>query len=232
MTMTRITSHQQEAIERLANQFKDKPRIEGFIRAFIRGFEAMEEELFRIRDFRWVDTAHGKQLDGLGAIVGQKRNGRNDVEYRIAILAKIAINTSEGLMEDLIAVFRLLTGATDVNAYEYYPGVVEIYGNINFAHTYEFLGPDSFAFEGGTDGLGFGDFFDPSIGGVFASIILHNIASLKALLDRVLAGGVRLDQFGWYSIGAFGFEGNPDVLGFGDALDATVGGEFASIISA
>ena len=230
MSLTRIPSHISTAIDRLASQFKTKPRIQGLVRNFVRPMDNIEDELFRILNFRWVDTATGIQLDGMGSIVGERRRGRTDEAYRLAIRTRIAINISKGTPEEVIAIFGLLTGSTDTRIYEYFPGVVEIYGNRNFEFEYDFYGPDSFAFAGGVDGLGFGDVFDPDVGGIFARLILHDVAALYRLMDSVLAAGVRLDRMGYFETGGFSFEGDPLGLGFGDIFDATIGGGFARIV--
>jgi hypothetical protein len=230
MSLTRIPSHYEAAITRLASQFKTKPRIQALVEDFIRPLDLLEDEIFRVLNFRWIDTATGQQLDGLGRIVGETRKGRNDQRYRLALRIRIAINVSKGTPEEVISIFSLVTGATDVRMYEYFPGVVEIYGNENFEYEYEFYGPDSFAFDGGVDGLGFGDVFDPTIGGVFVRLVLHDVAGLYRLMDSVLAAGVRLDRMGWFEASSFSFDGDPLGLGFGDVFDATIGGGFARIV--
>lgn len=228
--ITKIESHVEDALARLVSQFKEKPKIEGFITAFIRPLELMETSLIDILNNRWVMTAIGKQLDLLGSIVGETRRGRTDAEYRIGILIRIAINTSMGTPENTIAIFSLVTGATVVNLYEYFPGVVELYANVNFEFNFINCGADAFAFEGGIDGLGFGDVFDPSVGGIFCEIVLHDMTYLYNLMDSVLQAGVRLDQLGIFEEGAFGFDGDPAVLGFGNVFDSTIGGKFARIV--
>jgi hypothetical protein len=229
-TIVKIESHVENGLARLASQFKGQERIEGFFEAFIRPLEGLETALISTLNNRWVKTAVGKQLDLLGTIVGEKRRGRNDEQYRIGIIIRIAINTSQGTPENAISIFALVTGATIVNLYEYFPGVVEIYGNANFEYSYENYGPESFAFEGGVDGLGFGDVFDPSVGGVFAGIIFHDIDYLYELMDSVLLAGVRIGQLGIFEEDPFGFDGDPANLGFGDVNDSTIGGKFARIV--
>lgn len=227
-----ITDHSDAAVDRLAGQFKNKEKIEGFLRSFTDQVQNFEDVLIQMRDLMTVSTATGAQLDLLGEIVGVTRGGRTDSNYRLAIRAKIAINVSKGTPDEIITIFALLTGATVVQIYEYFPGVVEIYGNVNFA--YELLGDgaEAFAFDGGVDGLGFGDVFDSSVGGTFAYLEVHDVDALFEIMDSVLAGGVRLDAMGYFDTegeGAFSFDGDPDGFGFGDFLDETIGGGFATI---
>lgn len=57
---------------------------------------------------RFVDTAVGAQLDIIGAIVGEDRNGLIDNDYRRYIRAKIAVNNSNGVFEDLLTIAFLV----------------------------------------------------------------------------------------------------------------------------
>jgi len=230
MSATKILNHSDAGFERLAHQFKEKPKIEGLARGILTGFQDVEEALFQMLELFSVFTATGKQLECIGQIVGEPRRGRKDPAYRIAILAKIAINTSKGTPEDAIKVFSLITGATIVQLHEYFPGVVEIFGNVNFEYGYENLGPDSFAFDGGVDGLGFGDVFDPDVGGVFVGLVLFDVDFLYRIMDSVIPAGVRLEALGWFEEDPFSFDGDPAGKGFGDVFDVTVGGKFAKVV--
>lgn len=224
-----ITDRVDNALDRLITQFKGKPNIETLLTAFVDQNQEKEDALFGVLNNRWVDTAVGDQLDGLGAIVGQIRGGRTDAQYRLAIQAKIAINTSKGTANEVITIYSLVTGATIVQIYEYFPGHVEIYGNASLEDFLEGDGADAFAFDGGTDGLGFGDVFDSTVGGEFAYLTSYDLDALYSLMDKVLAGGVRLDYLGYFPDDYFSFDGDPDGLGFGDVFDVTVGGGFATI---
>ena len=57
---------------------------------------------------RYVDTAIGAQLDGIGRVVGEVRAGKDDTDYRIAIKGRITRNRSNSRTEDLYALFLLL----------------------------------------------------------------------------------------------------------------------------
>jgi hypothetical protein len=230
MTIQKITTHIQDAQNRLVSEFQDKPNIASFLSAFTLQTQLDEDMLFQFMNAFMLRTAIGNQLDLIGEIVGQARRGRNDFEYRLAIFLQIAINTAKGTANGTIEIFTMVTGASNVHLLEYFPGVVEIYGNVNFEWALLGDGPDAFAMDGGIDGLGFGDVFDSSVGGPFAEIIFYDTAWIYFLMDRVLAGGVRLDRLGYYSDTPFSFEGDPRGLGFGDVFDSTVGGDFATIV--
>lgn len=229
MALEIITTHAEDALARLISQFKEQPNIEGFIRSFIVPFQHQENTLIQILTQRWVSTAVGVQLDKFGTIVGEDRLGRNDDAYRLALYLRIAINVCKGTPEEFIAIFLLLTGCTQAQYIPEYPAAVSVLGDKDWSK-YVKAGPDSFAFDGGVDGLGFGDVFDASIGGPFADLILADMNYILFILQSILPAGVKLFQVGWYNgAKAFAFDGGPDGLGFGDVNDSSVGGELAEL---
>lgn len=129
--VTYIADHEDQAVARLVAQFKDKPLIEGVLRAFIKQIQDIEDVL-NVMINETLENAEGVQLDGFGEIVGEKRNGKTDEFYRIAILARTGRNTSEGTPEDIISVFNLLTGSTETHLIEY-DAVITLTGNVDFS---------------------------------------------------------------------------------------------------
>jgi hypothetical protein len=55
-----------------------------------------------------IDAAVGAQLNILGKIVGQDRNGMDDDHYRRAIRARISVNRSKGTIRDILRVADLI----------------------------------------------------------------------------------------------------------------------------
>lgn len=103
--------HSDEAVGNLLQQLKGKARVEALVRLLADQVQAIEDADFEIPDEGVVvDIAVGAQLDGIGSIVGQARNGQNDATYRLFIKAKVLVNTSGGTTEDLLRIFDLLTG--------------------------------------------------------------------------------------------------------------------------
>jgi hypothetical protein len=102
MTLTKTTDHVTEALEHFVEQFKGKPNLSALMTAFVNQVQDLEDACYELYTERWIDTAVGVQLDGLGAIVGEDREGRGDEEYRLAIKAQIQINFSEATPEDIL----------------------------------------------------------------------------------------------------------------------------------
>ena len=77
-----------------------------------------------------IDTMEGEQLDGIGSIVGEDRQGRSDAEYREAIRVRISLNVSSGEPETVIWLFKTLTDPTGaIDYFEDYPAGYVIYGD-------------------------------------------------------------------------------------------------------
>lgn len=230
MSVTPVSDPIRDSLEKLTSVFQGKPKIASLLSSFAGPSAILQQISGQMLTQRSLYTALGAQLDGIGSIVGEARRGRSDFDYRRAIIIRIAINTSKGTPEDAINVFALVTGSTIVQLLEYFPGVVSITGNVNFEYGYTHLGPDSFAFFGGVDGLGFGDYFDTSTGGVFVGLVIYDVATLYRLIDSVLPAGVRLDYLAYYDGTSFSFDEDAHGGGFGDYFDSAIGGGFATIV--
>ena len=221
----------EKGITRLAYQFKSSIKFQNFLKSFLAEYEELKISDLQLLNERYLDNAVGKQLEGIGEIVG--------IERPIAII-------------DVIGAFG-------------------------------FLGDDN--------ARGFGDLFDPDVGGNFvnkdsteeligddlyrivirAKIIKNQIAMIVDDTTRLISfmfGGVEVRYFLFenlkpvYAIGkiispleaflldnipiligledvtyfvsynedAFSFDGDISGLGFGDINDPQIGGNFAKII--
>ena len=63
----------EKGLLRLVHQFQDSPKLKGLISAFISQFNDIDTAQNDLLTLRWVDTAQGAQLDGVGEIVGLSR---------------------------------------------------------------------------------------------------------------------------------------------------------------
>ncbi len=115
MGLTKTTDHVTEALAHLITQFKGKPKIASFLTSFVNQIQDFEDAAFGVLLDRWIDSAIGLQLDGVGAIVGEEREGRTDEPYRVAIKSRIQINFSSGTPEDvLLAVANFWSGTYEM----------------------------------------------------------------------------------------------------------------------
>lgn len=119
-------------LDRLLEQFKDKPNIEAVLTSYLEQTNDLEDVYESLLNERSISTAVGSQLDLLGALVNEPRLGRSDSVYRLAILTRIGINNSEGTPNQILSLLKNITGATKVNMWEHYPVSAIYYSNTEF----------------------------------------------------------------------------------------------------
>lgn len=230
MSVTAITTHVVDALNRLLQQYKDKDRIRALIETDGERTQQLEDVLQVLNVERTLDDADGIQLDRLGDILGIDRNGLSDEDYRTRLRIKVIQNISNGEPDRLINVYAFLLEATQVQYQEHYPAGVALMANapviagqetliyteiqnispagvrVDYIGSYDAL--DAFAFEGssGPNDLagadGFGDLTDLGIGGMFGK------QHVPIDIGFAFAGGSEDDR------------------GLGDLLDPYYGGLF------
>lgn len=108
-----IDDWEKRLLGRLYVQFRDKETwqlwVTGIIAPQVQDLEDAAQTLLSVMD---IDESEGAQLDRIGRIVGQPRNGVSDALYRIYLKARIRANQSTGASEDIYAVFRALFGTS------------------------------------------------------------------------------------------------------------------------
>ncbi len=69
-----MSSNRTESMEKhLIGQFQGKQILQAIIEALGEELDELEQAFSDLRDKRWIDTAEGAQLDGIGTIVNQPR---------------------------------------------------------------------------------------------------------------------------------------------------------------
>lgn len=111
--ITQIADHCDSGLAVLISQFRNKPRIEGFLCALLDSFNAAETATIDLlTKVLSIDQAEGAQLDIIGSIVTEPRNGRLDSDYRRYLRVRLAVNLSKGTYAELINVGSLFTGVS------------------------------------------------------------------------------------------------------------------------
>ena len=187
-----ITNHAAQALDRLREQYKNKPQLIALINSWNGQIQELEEVLYGLSTSRSINTATGYQLDLLGELLGKNREGRSDADYRIVLLAKVAQNISRGTPEDVIGVFKILTSSSQVQLSDGYNGEVYLLADhpltqdqintilremdsvvpagVRVNALGSFDPDDSFAFNGTNIAKGFSSIYDLSKGGKLATI--------------------------------------------------------------
>ncbi|QDP59464.1 MAG: hypothetical protein GOVbin4162_38 [Prokaryotic dsDNA virus sp.] len=118
-----------DALDKLLWQFQDKNTIETFLEALCDQLGIVQEDLFNIVENFSIEDGYDYLLDMVGKIVGAKRLGRPDEEYRDAIKLKILFNTSNGTPNKILEALATATTATEVDMWEHYPLACTYYTN-------------------------------------------------------------------------------------------------------
>ena len=119
----------QEALDRLAGQFQQSPKIKGMLEAVIGPLDDVLTDIDTLKNQRWIDTAVGVQLDGCGEIVGEARKGRSDDEYRSVLKFRVFVNISSGTPRDMQQALAFLVGGDDKQYIEVYPATVMLFSD-------------------------------------------------------------------------------------------------------
>lgn len=116
-----IPDHPDRARRRLLSQDWDKPRIVALAEAMGGGAQALEDDTFDVLMGRRLEAATGATLDQWGAIVGEVRGTLDDADYRRFISARVLVNTGDGTVDELIAIFQVITAPSIVWFLPMYP---------------------------------------------------------------------------------------------------------------
>lgn len=177
MNVTQITTHSEDAKKRLLFQYQGKANIEGLLDSLGgQQIQDLEDILFDISGRLDINNSIGVQLDGIGKIVGQARNGQDDPTYRLFLKAKAGRNVSEGDINRVISIWKIITSGTVIRVDEFFPGEIELFSDVPLAPELEQIG--------------------------------------FALMQDVVAAGVRVVATPVSPENAFGFEDSVGTLGF------------------
>lgn len=127
MVPVRIASYVKRGLALVITQLRGKTKFEALLSSYLSEIDEIEAALWQIQEERWLDTAVGEQLDGLGRIVGSARNGATDDRYRLRLRARVLILLSSGTIPEILAVFRLLIDeAASLTYTPFYPAAYQV----------------------------------------------------------------------------------------------------------
>jgi hypothetical protein len=129
MTLAHVTDHEARGAARLTEQFKHQVALVALLKSWLGEVQQLEDQAYELRLQRALETAEGVNLDVLGAIVGQPREGRTDTQYRVWIAGRALVNRSRGKTPQMIAIAAKLVGGA-VELREYQPATMVIYAHV------------------------------------------------------------------------------------------------------
>jgi len=129
-TLTGIDDLCGQSIALLLSQYSESPLLQGLLCAIVDQEQEIDDAAAAVYE-RVLDVgnAEGVNLEILGRIVGEVRNGETDALFRRAILTRVLVNRSQGRLEDLIDIIRTyaaLTGADSVWIQDVQPARLEV----------------------------------------------------------------------------------------------------------
>ncbi len=101
-------------------------RMFQLIEPFLQEVQDAEVAADELKLLRALVNSSGAQLDGWGVILDLDRAGRDDINYRIALQAKILVHGGHGVPEIVIGFVKSITNANNVSYIEVFPAAVRI----------------------------------------------------------------------------------------------------------
>lgn len=135
MSDVEYIDHTELATSTMPPLWRDKPNATGLIEAIADSFQPIEDIFKQLKEERDLYTAIGEQLDVLGILLEEPREGRLDPAYRTALLAKASAKGASGTISDIKRISRIITGAEEVRVFNHYPACTYIF--INSVVSYE-----------------------------------------------------------------------------------------------
>lgn len=222
-----------KGLGRLAYQFEGSEKFQGFLTSFLAEYDELNISGLQLLNERYLDTAIGVQLDGIGEIVGLSRP-----EKDIAVAGLFGFIDDDsalgfGTTTDLDIGGNFLSlqsgGATAPIGDDLYRLLIraKIIKNQTAMTVDDTLRLISFTFGGVEVRYFLTENLKPryDIGKALTPFEADLVSDFPILI------GIDEVEYHTYSeTTPFGFEGDDDALGFGTTTDPNIGGNFAQII--
>jgi AcrR family transcriptional regulator len=115
------------AVNNLPAGLYGKPRLEAFVRALAHGCQVLEDEIAARALALGLDTANDADLDLLGSIVGERREGLDDADYRRFIAARLLARKCNGTPDELLAILELIAAPCVAVHYDMFAAGFRLY---------------------------------------------------------------------------------------------------------
>jgi hypothetical protein len=95
----------------LLQQYKDSENLNKILEIIFDSCQELETVFLQLKNILNIDSNSGASLDLIGDIVGQKRDGMEDTEYKKNLKFAIFKNSSRGFLFDVIKILKFITDA-------------------------------------------------------------------------------------------------------------------------
>lgn len=218
-------------LSRLAYQFSDSSKFKGFLESFLAEYQELQVSELQLLNERYLDSAEGAQLDGIGEIVGLERfSFLDDVVGAFGFLSD-PTSVGFGSLSDPILggnFVSLTRDSTEISDDSYRTAIRgKIIVNQTNMVVDDTIRLVSFMF--GNVKVRY--FLPENLKPVYAIEKLLTSEEYKILEEvPILIGLGEVSYYVTFDTDAFSFFEDPDGLGFGDLGDSTLGGNFATFI--
>jgi len=130
-TLEKILDYDLLLKDKILEQYKGKENFGKLFKVIFKEFDNIESMFWDLHTLRWLDSSEGLQLDNLGYNLSVERQGLSDINYRQIIYAKIGQYNSNGTINEIIKLIKLMTNAEFVLISELFPAklVIAIIGD-------------------------------------------------------------------------------------------------------
>lgn len=110
MRVFKYPDHRRAALARRLGQDHAKPKLEALYGIQADRIQKLEDTLFEIHESAMSFESTGADLDRLGWVLGEARQGRTDFVYRRWLKGRAFVNRSAGRGDDLLFLLKLILG--------------------------------------------------------------------------------------------------------------------------
>jgi hypothetical protein len=222
----------EQYLQRLAFQFSDSANLKGILTAHLTDFDSISLSYDELLSDRYLDTAQGLQLDGIGEIVGLIRpSASTDI---IGAFGFVGDDTAQGFgtltNADIGGNFISLGSTAQLIGDDLYRILikVKIQANKTAMTNEDVIEIISFALDGALVRYILAANTKPTyeIGRILTTFEILVILPLIP----VMIGIDQADYKTMHNNTPFGFDGDDSALGFGTLSDSEIGGNFATLI--
>lgn len=122
-----IAKDQTSQIDKILYRFKEYKNITDLMYSLLTEVSLLEQTFSDLYNERNLQTAIGKQLDQIGKLIGEERQGKDDDEYRKYLYIRTLVNKSSGTTPEIEEVINRTEDATFIQVFNHYPASIYIY---------------------------------------------------------------------------------------------------------
>lgn len=125
MALQYIPDHLQQALDAWLSQDRTRPRLLALVRTICAQVQELEDYLWDAYVSAPLTAASGDGLDVWGRLLGEPREGADDIVYRRCLSARLLVLRSDGRVDEMITIAALIV-AGDAHYTTAYPAGFQI----------------------------------------------------------------------------------------------------------